>query len=541
MADARKIIQRQGELESQRTNHAGVWTEIRELIYPDASQFMGETITRGSKTRRKVYDGTGEQAAEVLSAGLHHMLTNPTVPWLELTVADTRLKRRDSVRRWLGEASEVLFGIFNKPQTRFQPEAHETYQDLGTFGTGIMFIEEGRDGYPLFSARPLGEAYVCEGDEGVVDTVYRKFSLSPRQAALRYGEESLPEEVRARLNGKDCNTADVEVIHAVEPRLERDPGLPDARNMAWSSVHVLVKGQHVVKESGFQEFPYAVPRWAVRAGEVYGRGCGRKALADVKELQEVSKVTRRGFAKAIDPPLIAMDDGVLGRINMNPSAINHVRAEYMRGTGGDPIRPIKTGARPDLGLQYMEDRRGLIERAFFVDLFKFARDPHMTATQVLQISEQTMMVLNPILGRLQVEYLAPLVHRVFMIALRNGLIPTPPAELEGIEYSVSFVSPSAKLQRISQARAVSQHIETALPLIQADPSLLDVYDGDATMRGTGEIIGVPERFFRRPEEVAAVRAERARVQEAAQAAEIAKSAGAAARDFAQAGVAANAR
>ncbi len=541
MADPQRILQRQSELERTRTNHAAVWTEIRELIYPDASQFQGETITRGTKTRRKVYDGTGEYAAEVLSAGLHHMLTNPTVPWLALTVDDERLKRRVAVRRWLDQASTVMFGIFNKPSTRFQPEAHETYQDLGTFGTGIMFIEEAASGYPLFSARPLGECYACEGDEGVVDTLYRKFMLSPRQAAQRYGAEALPEQLRKRLDGKDCDTCDVEVVHAVEPRLERDGDLPDARNMAFSSCHVLVQGAHVLKESGFQEFPYAVPRWAVRPGEIYGRGCGRKALADVKELQEVSKVTRRGFAKAVDPPLMMIDDGVLGRLNVNPSAINLVRQEYMRGSGGDPIRPINTGARPDLGLQYMEDRRTLIERAFFVDLFKFAREPHMTATQVLQISEQTMMVLNPILGRLQVEYLAPLVHRVFMIALRNGLIPAPPAELQDVEYSVSFVSPTAKLQRISQARAVSQHIEANLPLIQADPALLDVYDGDATLRGTGEIIGVPERFLRTPDQVAAVREQRARTQQAAQAAEIAKSAGAAARDFAQAGVTANGR
>lgn len=540
MADAQHIIQRQSELERNRSNHAAVWTEIRELIVPDASQFLGETITRGAKTRRRIYDGTGEYAADILAAGLHHMLTNPTVPWQSLTVSDPKLKRRDSVRRWLGEASEVLFGIFNKPETRFQPEAHEVYQDLGALGTGIMFIEETRSGYPLFSARPMGECYAAEGEAGVVDTLYRKFSLSARQAVIRYGAEALTDEIRAKAQGKDADTADIEFIHAVEPRLERDEKQPDARNMAFSSCHVLVNGGKVVKESGFQEFPYAVPRWSVRTGEIYGRGPGRKALADVKELQEVSKVTRRGFAKAIDPPLMAVDDGVLGRINVNPSAINHVRQEHMRQQG-DPIRPINTGARPDLGLRYMEDRRTLIERAFYVDLFKFAREPHMTATQVLQITEQTMMVLNPILGRLQVEYLAPLVDRTFMIALRNGLIPPPPAELEGIEYSVEFVSPTAKLQRISQARAVSQHIETNLPLIQADPSLMDNYDGDATMRGTGEIIGVPERFFRTPQAVSELRAQRQQMQEAAQAAELAKSAGAAAKDFAQAGAATNAR
>jgi hypothetical protein len=47
----------------------------------------------------------------------------------------------------------------------------------------------------------------------------------------------------------------------------------------------------------------------------------------------------------------------------------------------------------------------------------------MTATEVMQRTEERMRLLGPILGRMEAELLGPIITRVFGIMLRQGAVP----------------------------------------------------------------------------------------------------------------------
>ena len=64
-----------------------------------------------------------------------------------------------------------------------------------------------------------------------------------------------------------------------------------------------------------------------------------------------------------------------------------------------------------------EQRRGAIRDAFYVNQLMMQSGTQMTATEVLQRTEEKMRLLGPVLGRLQSELLQPLITRAFNILL----------------------------------------------------------------------------------------------------------------------------
>ncbi|MEW5723047.1 MAG: portal protein, partial [Thermodesulfobacteriota bacterium] len=59
-----------------------------------------------------------------------------------------------------------------------------------------------------------------------------------------------------------------------------------------------------LREGGYEEFPFMVPRWDVSGADVYGRSPGMDCLADVKMLNDVCKSLVKGVHKGVDPPML---------------------------------------------------------------------------------------------------------------------------------------------------------------------------------------------------------------------------------------------
>jgi len=510
MTDAQTLITRFDRLASERATLESNLEQVRELFYPEALPF-NRRDTPGQKVHEKVFDSTPEQSAELLAAGLQAILTNPSSKWFNMAPANPSIADDEEAARWLEQSADLMYAVFNSPNTNFAPQQHEKYMDLVTFGNGVMYIADRPGRLPLFSTRPLAECFMSESDEGRIDTVFRKFEMTARNAVAQWGN-GVSDQVKRMAD--DPQRMDVKgwYLHAVFPRKGFDPNKMDQRNMPFASVYVCLTGKKVIREGGYMEFPYTTPRWMKRAGEVYGRGPGMKALADARMLQRVMKVSIRGVEKMIDPPLIVADDGVMSPLRVTPSGINYVRWDMMSGSTS-PIRPLETGGQPNLGDVFMQDIRQRIEAAFYTPLLQFARDPRMTATQVLQITEQVMQTMNPILGRMQVEDLGPLIDRVFGIMLRAGAFGEPPEVLQGQQIKVEYVSPVAKAQRLQEARAVTQLYESAAPLIQMDPTVQDNVDADETFRNLADVLGLRKDNMRPKELVSQMRQARQQVAE----------------------------
>lgn len=488
------LLKRFGKLVTQRQTWESHWQEVADYMMPRKADVTKQR-SKGDKRSELVFDSSPLHAVELLSASLHGMLTNPSTPWFSLRFKNVDTGDADEANEWLQDTTEKMYDAFNR--SNFQQEIFELYHDLITFGTASMFIEEDADDIVRFSTRHIGEIYISENNKGRIDTVYRKFKISARAAILQFGEKNVSNALRGTAM-KDPYE-EVTILHIVYPRENYDPKKKDAKNMPFASCYIELDNKHEVSQSGFNEFPYVVPRYLKASFEIYGRSPAMTALPDVKMLNEMSKTTIKAAQKQVDPPLLVPDDGFILPVRTVPGGLNFYRA----GTR-DRIEPLNIGANNPLGLNMEEQRRNAIRDTFYVNQLMMQNGPQMTATEVVQRNEEKMRLLGPVLGRLQSELLRPLIDRTFAILLRKKIFRQAPQFLAGQDIQIEYVSPLAKAQRSSELQSVMRAIEIFGSLSKISP-VFDHIDIDALVTYLADIVGVPAKVLNSKAQVNAIR------------------------------------
>ena len=488
------LLKRFGKLVTQRQTWESHWQEVADYMMPRKADVTKQR-SKGDKRSELIFDSSPLHAVELLSASLHGMLTNPSTPWFSLRFKNVDTVDADEANEWLQDTTEKMYDAFNR--SNFQQEIFELYHDLITFGTASMFIEEDADDIIRFSTRHIGEIYISENNKGRIDTVFRKFKISARAAILQFGEKNVSNALRGTAM-KDPYE-EVTILHVVYPRENYDPKKKDAKNMPFASCYIELDNKHEISQSGFNEFPYVVPRYLKASFEIYGRSPAMTALPDVKMLNEMSKTTIKAAQKQVDPPLLVPDDGFILPVRTVPGGLNFYRA----GTR-DRIEPLNIGANNPLGLNMEEQRRNAIRDTFYVNQLMMQNGPQMTATEVVQRNEEKMRLLGPVLGRLQSELLRPLIDRTFAILLRKKIFRPAPQFLAGQDIQIEYVSPLAKAQRSSELQSVMRAIEIFGSLSKISP-VFDHIDIDALVSYLADIVGVPAKVLNSQAQVNAIR------------------------------------
>lgn len=493
---AKKICQKFEKLKGDRTNWDTYWEELAKFILPRKDEVYGMVVA-GEKKGHNLYDSTSIHANELLASALHSMLTNPSSVWFGLSTGDKTLDNIKEVRQYLQDAVLKMIQVLNK--SNFQTEIHETYLDLGSVGTTSLRIEEDEDSVIRFFASSIYEVYIEENSKGIVDTVYREYTYTLRQIVQEFGEEKLTIELKQQYE-KDA-TVKYKVVHAIEPK-----GL-NSDNFA--SFHVLKDKPILLREGKFNEKPYAIPRWTKITGEKYGRSPGMKSLPDIKMLNSMMKTMIRAAQKAADPPLMIPDNGFLLPVRTQPGGSNIYRAGSK-----DRIEPLITGGRVDINDTMVEQARQRIKSAFFIDQLQLQQGPQMTATEVMQRTEENLRMMGPILGRLNNELLKPIIDRVFGIMFRKGLFGDVPDDLKGKDLEVRYVSQISKAQRSGEADTFTRVIQSVAPILEMQPQMLENINGDAVLRYHADVFGLPEEMLRGVEEVEGARKKAAKAKAA---------------------------
>lgn len=489
------------KLKSQRSTWENHWQEIADHVLPRKNTIT-TTKTEGEKRTWQLLDNTGVNCNELLAGALHGLLTNPDLPWFEYTTGDMALDAEDEVREYLQIAARVTHNVLNN--SNFQTEVHELYLDLPSIGTACMLIEEDDKQVVRFSTKFIVDYFIEENHFGLVDAVYREWKWSAAKIVATFGEEKLPKKVKEAfakgIDDKFC------VVHAVYPKYYVDSKVKNL--MDYHSQYFVEEEE--VSTGSYKECPYVVPRWSKAAGEIYGRSPGMTALPELKVLNKMNETMLIGAQKLIDPPVQMPDDGFVLPLITRPGGIN-----YYRAGSQDRVEKLFDDTRIDFGYQAMEDRRKRVRDAFYVDQLKLQQGGGtMTATEVLQRTEESMRLLSPMLGRMQSEFLRPLIDRVFRIISDKGLLPIPPEALQGRSIDVRYSSLIAKSQRVNEAQSILRVIQAAAPFLQLDPAVADNFNGDAVVRLLSGVYGAPTEMLYPAKQVQATRDNRAKQQQA---------------------------
>lgn len=514
MSMVEDILRQHSQMVGERGTWENHWKEIAERILPRQDWFQISNRTQGDKRTEKMFDATAALALERFAAAMESMLTPRTQHWHKLKTSDPYLNKSKPVNQYLDEVTNTLFQIRYSPKANFASQVHEAYMSLGAFGTGCVFIDDVVGQGIRYKSIHLSEIYFAENHAGVIDKIHRKFELTARQAAQRFGYDKLPDKIQQMVEKNP--EALFEFIHCVKPNEDLKRGRSDYRGMKYASYYVALEGQKIVNEGGYTTFPYAVSRYVTSPKEIYGRSPAMLVLPDIKMINEMSKTVLRAAHKAVDPPLLLQEDGVLQAFNARPSALNY---GGINERGEQMVRPLEVGGRVDIGLDMMEQRRKVINDAFLITLFQILVDaPNMTATEAMLRAQEKGALLAPTMGRQQSEMLGPMIEREIDILARSGLLPQMPDELReaGGEVDIEYISPLNRAQRAEEGVAILRTLESVTGLAQFDPEVLMVFDPKKIARELADINGVPAKVLRSDEEIFAIKDQQAQQAELAQ-------------------------
>jgi len=452
-----KLLIRWGQLQSEKASWKPHWQELSNYLLPRSGRFFSSDRNRGQNRYNAIYDNTATRALRILGAGLMAGATSPARPWFKLQTPDEELNDYKTVKIWLEDVAELISRAFAKSNTYHV--LHQMYEELAVFGTAVSLVMPDYDNIIHHHFITTGRYALAANANGKVDTMYREFEMTVAQMVKYFGYDKCSLNVQNMFDNRNLDSW-VKIVHAIEPREDRNPANPSSKEMPWGSWYFEYgnDSHEFLKESGFEYFPVLAPRWAVSGGDIYGNSPGMEALGDTKQLQHEQLRKAQGIDYQTRPPLQVPTSLKNREIDTLPGGITYVDSN----SSGIAIRSIYE-VNLDLNhlLADIRDCRGRIQQAFYADLFLLlanATDTRMTATEVAERHEEKLLMLGPVLGRMNTELLEPLIELTFQKLLAAGVLPPPPPELQGVNLSVEFVSILAQAQRSVGVAAVDRWI-----------------------------------------------------------------------------------
>ena len=507
-------VKRYDRLKGDRGTWESHWQDVCNYTLPIKS-VITSTRTPGQEVENVLHDSTAVDSNEKFATGMYNHMTPPGKRWFMMATGDGEEEGAQD-KDMLASATDTLHEQINI--SNFPMEIFDDYLDLGTIGTGNIYIDQGDNSPLCYQTRHISEYVIAEDAYGRVDTCYLKFKHTVRQAVQRWGKENLGEKILKALEDGDLDK-NFDFLHVQAPNENYNEysRVRDNWNMPYDSLWVSLLDKKLVKRSGVRDLRYIVHRFMKGTGEMYGRSPGMKRLPEGRTLNDIVKITLANAEMKIAPSILAAS----GMFDEPPVIQANGIIQYTPGLGNLKPEPWNTGSDVKLGLEMEEQKRDSIMRGFYNDIFMILSDEkRRTATEVLEIMQEKMNLLSPNFGRLKSELYDRLVEVSLHILLESGYLQLP----VGLRYRIEYISTLALALKFNEIRAWGNVFASISPLVEIDPSVLDNYSLDEISRGIAENEGLPSKWLRSITERDAIRAQRQKQQQEMMALQIAQEA-----------------
>lgn len=525
---ARDVLSRHEQLKTDRSIWENIWQELANFIQPRKNQILNKTTPDASKNA-DLFDCTAVDANMVLGAGQLQYITPAAERWFGYDFPEQMKSKMGGVvpgkaAKWYADCTEIA--QHEIARSNFYTEVHETYLDRGGMGTACLYAQEGKKTALNFSCHAVGSYSIAEDEEGDVDTLFREFKMTVRQAVRKFGLEALGEKMTKAYRDEKSMRLDEKFtfVHAVYPREDdkRDHQKIDAVNKPIASVYVCKEDIKVVRNSGYDEMPYFVTRYLTWGDEVYGYCPSIDILPTIRQVNFIEKQMDALAEKIAFPPVLIPSslDGVIDLRAGGVTVFDENMPNAMPKEWG-------TLGRYDVGQERVKSKQEAIKKAYHNDLFQmFAQaERQMTAYEAMQRVSEKLVMFSPTFARLTTELLNPLLQRIFGILLRAGIFPPPPPEVlidngDG-RYALAapqvvYTSKVALAIKALENRSLIEFMQVIGPLVQIAPEVMDNMDKDRVFVDVMRNYSMPTTWTIDSEIVDQLRAARAKAQAAQQ-------------------------
>lgn len=546
------------QLMIERSSFDSQWKTISDYVAPTRSRFLVNDANKGHRRNDKINDNTATIAGRVLESGMQSGMTNPATRWFKIQPKNKALRENWDVMDWCEKVEDILYGIILG--SGFYNSFAQMYGDEGHYGTSPVLIEEDFETVIRTRVLPVGSYYIAQDARGKVNVFFRVFQMTVRQIVDEIGRGGVLgaeidwSHISSHVKELWCNGTGsetwVEVHHVICPNQDYDKNKLGAKHKKYASC-LYESGRSMsggylndqdgddlfLRESGYDYFPVLVARWGLTGEDVYATNCpGMLALGDVKQLQLGERRIMQAIDKQVNPPMNAPASAKSVRLTTLPGEINYVQASQLQEKF-EPVYQVKPEVQ---ALEFKQDQvRRRINEAYYKTTFvMFSDQPDkqpITAAEVAVRQSEKMLQLGPVLERHSTDVYDPAIEITFAMAERQGLIPTPPVDLDG-DLEVEYVSVLAQAQKAAGIGAVDRFLDflTRLSVLIKNAQGTEVFDKvdlDDLINDYAERTGVPRKIIVSDERVQELRAQRAKAQQQAQAVEAAPQIAGAVKDL----------
>ena len=501
-----EIVRRFEQLFSLRKGSIeATWDEIERYIAPMRGGRFYQTQSTEYELRSRrpeVWDLTAIKGLSILTASMQSSLISPAIRWFNLIYKDPLLDKDKEAKAWLDAASDILFDQIQ--DSNFNLEVASSFSDLGAFGNTCITLETESETEwkgPEFCAIPIREFYFEMDYRGEVKTLYRYLQWTPAQIMSKWGEDpatraTIPEGIQNQAEGGG-NDNKIDLIFCVYRR----PGVdmvPDSESRApekrpWGCKYVLRGSQGLPGaggelgfEGGYYYMPAMITRWERLSGSQWGFGPGNVAIPTVKYLNAWMEIEKAAAEKAVDPPIMSTERGLLSPPDLSPGGMNVVRTM-------DDMKAFENKANFQAAYGAITELRQMVNEVFKVEDLKLKESPAMTAMEVQVRYEMMTRVLGPPAVRIQNNLLSPAIKNLFHMMARYGQFkPPPPQVLDSpTGYDIEYQGPLMKAQRAQEVASMERLAGIVMNMVKVFPQVQYIFDPVHFVREAADKLSVP--------------------------------------------------
>ena len=515
----KRIKERNSKMAEQVSNWNSIWQVVGEFV-TQIKQNFEQTLQAGEFLNEDIFDSTATFASVNASSSILGLLWPSSArKSIKIEAPDDMKDITDEEQTWYEESTKRLTRAMDNPRANLALSLDEYMQDQVNFGTsGIgVFFENDQLIYRSFGVK---EMRIDEGKDGRIDTTFLNYEWTVKRVIDTYGEENVSDKLREQFqNGKLANI--VKILVAYEP--SDDPDM-----FPTMSTHLEIETEHILKESGFAEFPIQVARFRKLIYEKYGRSPAMNALPDIRELNVLKEAVIVATEKILDPPLGVLNSGILGGgvVDTSSGALTVFDGQSNIGNA-PPVFPINTVGDLSAALNRIEALEQSIAQHFFIDrLLDFNNQTQMTATETVARAQIRNSSLSSLISRQITELFTPLVERSFNIMVRNDemgfiagtveaqieeqfegeidLIPDRIAQrlLDGEEaYQIRYTTPADRVTNAEELDGMLQLINMNQALAATNPEAVLFLDLPEIQKNAVRLFGAPPDIIKHEDEV----------------------------------------
>ncbi|MBD8010258.1 portal protein [Acinetobacter pecorum] len=521
MVDSVQILKRLSQLKSDRIKHEAHWKECYKYCAPERQQSFTDVSALALETERKqartdLYDTTAVEGIQLLVSSIVSGTTSPVSLWFKSIPSgvDTPSQLTQG-EQWLNLVDNFIFR--NIHSSNFDSEVTDFLTDLVVAGWAVLFADTNREkGGFTFNTWSIGNCYISSTQaSGLIDTIYREFELSAEQIVSEFGIDNVSDKVKTALDKKpDQKFILVQAIFPRDKKLVKgEAGQRVSTAMPFASYTIEAQSKHILKESGYEEFPCIVSRFKKIPDSHYGLGMGSMVISDCKTTNQLMKLSLQTAELNLGGLWISQHDGVI-----NPNTLRIRPNAIIAANSVDAIKRLDTGsANVGMGLDFLQHFQAKIKRTLMSDQLTPQGSSPLTATEIQARVNVYRNQLGAIFSRMQSEYLQTLLERVWGLSMRSGMLPPAPEELmQASRISFNFLNPMASSQKLSWVTSIQELMLNVGQMAQIDPTVMDNLNMDAMVQICADALAVPTEAIRTDEEIAELRQAKQEQQQAMQ-------------------------